>query len=146
MRGLEKNTDALFVYVSPESFVPSDHPLRLIRIMADKALDALSGELNRMYSHTGRPSMPPEVLLKALLSKERFSVDGTLIEAWASIKSFHPKGDDPPRSSGRAEVILEDCMGYGLCEGVCTIGVITTRLEPSKGGILDLEELKKLSA
>ena len=46
MRGFEKNTDALFVYISPESFVPSDHAFRPIRIMADKALDALSGEFN----------------------------------------------------------------------------------------------------
>jgi len=74
MRALEKNTDALFVYVSPESFVPSDHPLRPIRIMADKALDALSGEFNRMYSHTGRPSVPPEVLLKSLLLQILYSV------------------------------------------------------------------------
>ena len=46
----------------------------------------------------------------------------------------------------RAEVIFENCMGCGVCEGICPMGVITTRLEPSKGGILDLEELKKLSA
>jgi len=46
----------------------------------------------------------------------------------------------------RTEIILENCMGYGVYEGVCTIGVITPQLEPSKGGILDLVELKKLNA
>ena len=172
MRGLEDRSDALFLYVSPESFVPADHPLRPIRVMADKALTSLSKELDRMYSHTGRPSVPPEVLLKSLLlqilfsirsnrllveqlgynilyrwflglsleetiwdhstfsqnqerligtdiasqflqriieqakearllSKDHFTVDGTLIDAWASIKSFQPRDGGPKNFSGR---------------------------------------------
>jgi len=168
MRGLETKTEALFVYLSPESFVPKDHPLRPIRVMADKALAELNADFNKIYADTGRPSVPPEQLLKALLlqafytirsnrqlveqlnynilfrwfvglaldekvwdhssfstnlerlieaevsrrflagivaqarkakllSDEHFSVDGTLIEAWASIKSFQPKdGPKPP--------------------------------------------------
>ena len=74
MRGLEDRSDALFLYVSPESFVPADHPLRPIRKMADKALASLSDEFKRMYSHTGRPSVPPEVLLKSLLLQILFSI------------------------------------------------------------------------
>jgi len=74
MRGLEDRSDALFIYVSPESFVPEDHPLRPIRIMADKALASLSQEFDRLYSHTGRPSVPPEVLLKSLLLQILFSI------------------------------------------------------------------------
>jgi len=172
MRGYENSSDALFLYVSPESFVPGDHPLRPIRKMADKALASLSGEFERMYSHTGRPSVPPEVLLKSLLlqilfsirsnrllveqlgynilyrwflglsleeaiwdhstfsqnqerligtdiagqflqriiaqakearllSKDHFSVDGTLIEAWASIKSFQRRDGEPSNRTGR---------------------------------------------
>ena len=172
MRGLEDRSDALFLYVSPDSFVPAEHPLRPIRLMADKALSSLSGEFDQMYSHTGRPSVPPEVLLKSLLlqilfsirsnrslveqlgynilyrwflgvsleeriwdhstfsqnqerligtdlaakflqkiieqakearllSKEHFSVDGTLIEAWESIKSFQPRGKGPGNRTGR---------------------------------------------
>lgn len=172
MRGVEDRSDALFLYVSPESFVPAEHPLRPIRVMADKALASLSGEFEQMYSHTGRPSVPPEVLLKSLLlqilfsirsnrllveqlgynilyrwflglsleesiwdhstfsqnqgrligtdiagqflqriieqakearllSKDHFSVDGTLIEAWASIKSFQPKDGGPRNGTGR---------------------------------------------
>jgi transposase len=169
MRGFEQQSDSLFVYISPESFVPKDHPLRPIRQMVDKALENLSPLFCQMYSHTGRPSIPPERLLKAmllqvlysipsnvklveqihfsilfrwflglgidepvwdnssfttnqerlietdvaarflaevleqakrskLLSRDHFSVDGTLIQAWASLKSFKPKDDDqePP--------------------------------------------------
>ena len=172
MRGLEDKSDALFIYISPESFVPADHPLRPIRVMADKALASLSKEFDRMYSHTGRPSVAPEVLLKSLLlqilfsirsnrllveqlgynilyrwflglsleeaiwdhstfsqnqqrligtdiasqflqriieqakgerllSRDHFTVDGTLIDAWASIKSFQPRDGGPQNPQGR---------------------------------------------
>ncbi len=67
MRGIEDKRDAMFIYVSPEDFVPADHPLRPIRTMVDQALESLSVEFDRMYSHTGRPSIPPERLLKALI-------------------------------------------------------------------------------
>jgi len=63
----------MFVYLSPESFVPKEHPLRSIRTMVDAALAELDAEFNALYSHTGRPSIPPEQLLKALL-KALFSV------------------------------------------------------------------------
>lgn len=170
MRGNHDKNDAMFIYTSPDSFVPKDHPLRPIRTMVDKALVELSKDFSKMYSHTGRPSIPPERLLKALLlqalysirsnrllveqigysilfrwfigmgldervwdhstfsqnqdrllgsdvatkffqavqqqakkagllSDEHFSVDGTLLEAWASVKSFQPK-DGPPKSGG----------------------------------------------
>jgi transposase len=172
MRGFEQQSDALFVYLSPESFVPKDHPLRPIRQMVDAALENLSPVFSQMYSHTGRPSIPPERLLKAmllqvlysipsnvklveqihfsilfrwflglgldepvwdnssfttnqerlietdvaarflaevleqakrskLLSKDHFSVDGTLIQAWASLKSFKPKDDDQEPPAGK---------------------------------------------
>ncbi len=172
MRGFEEQSDSLFVYVSPESFVPKDHPLRPIRQMVDTALENLSTVFSQMYSHTGRPSIPPERLLKAmllqvlysipsnvklveqihfsllyrwflgmgldepvwdnssfttnqerlietdvatrflaevleqakrskLLSQDHFSVDGTLIQAWASLKSFKPKSDDQEPPAGK---------------------------------------------
>lgn len=179
MRGEDRNQQAMFSYISPEARVPKDHPLRPIRIMVDNALADLAPLFKEMYSHTGRPSIPPEQLLRALLlqilysirsermlveqldynllfrwfvglsmddkvwdhssfsknrdrliahdvatqffvvirqqaeqagllSNEHFSVDGTLIEAWASMKSFRPKDDQdqgPPSSGGRnAEV------------------------------------------
>ncbi|PKN59610.1 MAG: IS5/IS1182 family transposase [Deltaproteobacteria bacterium HGW-Deltaproteobacteria-11] len=172
MRGVEPKSDAMFVYLSPESFVPKEHPLRPIRAMVDAALAELDADFNELYSHTGRPSIAPEQLLKALLlqalfsvrsnrllveqinynilfrwfvglaldekvwdhssfstnlerlieaevsrlflakiveqarkagliSSEHFSVDGTLIEAWASVKSFRPKDEDPKPPVGR---------------------------------------------
>jgi transposase len=74
MRGFEQQTDALFVYLSLESFVPKDHPLRPIRQMVDTALADLSSVFSQMYSHTGRPSIPPEQLLKAMLLQVLYSI------------------------------------------------------------------------
>jgi transposase len=174
MRGKHDQQQAMMFVVSMEDMVPKDHPIRMIKKMADAELARLSGVFDRLYSKTGRPSIPPERLLKGtllmalftvrserqlceqlhfnfmfrwfldmgvneevfdassysqnrerllkedvarqffdqivwtarengLLSSEHFSVDGTLIEACASMKSFKPKGkgdDDnlPPES------------------------------------------------
>jgi transposase len=166
MRGDDQHPDGMFSYRRPEERVPADHPLRPIRQMVDTALRELSPEFARLYPKTGRPSIPPEKLLRALLlqllysirserqlieqldynllfrwfvglsmddpvwdptvftknrerllrgdiaraffdrvlaqaqarqllSTEHFTVDGTLIEAWASLKSFKPKGGPP---------------------------------------------------
>jgi transposase len=169
MRGDDPRHDSMFSYVTPEARVRPDHPLRPIRRMTDAALERLSPRFDRLYSTIGRPSIPPEKLLRALLlqflysirserllmeeldysvlyrwfvglslddpiwdattftknrdrlldgdiaeaffaevvaainqdgllSDEHFTVDGTLLEAWASHKSFKPKGSDrtPP--------------------------------------------------
>ena len=170
MRGTDKQTAQMFSYLSPEAMAPQDHPLRVIRRLANAALDRLSPAFEKLYSATGRPSIPPEQLLRALLlqawrserqlmeqltynmmfrwfvglsmdapvwdvtvftknrdrllegdiahgflqalladpqvkpllSDEHFSVDGTLIEAWASMKSFRPKdGSGEPPADGR---------------------------------------------
>jgi transposase len=164
--------------MSPESAVPPEHPIRAIKKLADQALDQLSPTFDAMYASTGRPSIPPERLLKAMLlmalytvrserlfceqlgynllfrwfldmdmveaafdhsvfsvnrerllghdvaceffraivaqaraarlmSSEHFTVDGTLIEAWASLKSFKRKdGNDkrPPDDPGNPTV------------------------------------------
>jgi transposase len=173
MRGPDEQTSDMFSYVVPEHRVRPDHPLRSIRRMTDEVLTALSPRFDRMYSDMGRPSIPPEQLLRALLlqslytirservlmeeidysilfrwfvglgmddeiwspttfsknrdrllqgdiaaaffdavvdqarqadllSDEHFTVDGTLLEAWASLKSFRrneaeptPPPDDP---------------------------------------------------
>ena len=173
MRGWDTRSDALFSYVSCEARVPKDYPLRPIRRIVDEALAALSPEFEKLYARFGRPSIPPERLLRALLlqafysvrsekqlmeqldynllfrwfvglsldaevwdetvftknrdrlidgdiarkfmaavlneepvkvllSDDHFSVDGTLIEAWASMKSFRPKdGSGEPPAAGR---------------------------------------------
>jgi transposase len=169
MRGPDEQTNDLFSYLSPEQRVRPDHPLRAIRRMTDEVLRGLSPQFERMYSDIGRPSIPPEQLLRALLlqalytvrserllmeeidysilfrwfiglglderiwsatvfsknrdrllgadiasaffdavlgqardaallSDEHFTVDGTLLEAWAGVKSFQRKdaGPTPP--------------------------------------------------
>src|ERR1700745_2907552 len=173
MRGADPLWAGLFSYVRLEQRVPADHPLRAIRDLVDAALKDLSRDFARLYARHGRPSIPLERLLRALLlqafytvrserqlmeqldynllfrwfvglsmddpvwdatvfcknrdrlldgdiaakffasvlnlpqvrrllSSEHFSVDGTLIEAWASMKSFVPKeGRKPPSGKGR---------------------------------------------
>jgi transposase len=140
MRGTNRNQSTAFSHVSPEKRVPSDHPLRAIRAMVDPALGRLHRKFTPLYSSTGRPSIPPEQLLRALvlqvlcsvrserllqgeiaeaflpavleqageqklLSDAHFTVDGTLLEAWAGHKSFRPKDPKAPGSgeSGRQE-------------------------------------------
>src|SRR5512132_1730641 len=164
MRGQDRQQSSMFSYLSPEQRVRKDHPLRAIRTMADQALENMSRRFDRMYAKTGRPSIPPEKLLRAqliqmlysvrserllmeeidysvlfrwfvgmnldepvwdvtvftknrdrlldgdvareflievvsqardknLTSDEHFTVDGTLIEAWAGLKSFQRKGE-----------------------------------------------------
>ena len=166
MRGSDEQTSSMFSYLSPEQRVRPDHPLRAIRRMTDQVFAALSPQFTKMYSDIGRPSIPPEQLLRALLiqslytvrserllmeeidysvlyrwfvglsmdepiwspttfsknrdrllagdiasaffdavrqqahdagllSDEHFTVDGTLLEAWAGLKSFRRKDEGP---------------------------------------------------
>jgi transposase len=169
MRGADDQTSGMFSYLSPEQRVRPDHPLRAIRRMTDDVFAKLSPRFTQMYSAMGRPSIPPEQLLRALLiqslytvrserllmeeidysvlyrwfvglslddpiwspttfsknrdrllasdvaaaffdgvlgqareagllSDEHFTVDGTLLDAWASLKSFRrtDEGPTPP--------------------------------------------------
>ena len=113
MRGHVDPQASMFTYFSPETRVPAQHPLRSIKAKADAVLGSMSAEFDRLYAGSGRPSIAPERLVERdtarcffdavvraareanLLSDEHFTVDGTLIEAWASLKSFKPK-DGPP--------------------------------------------------
>ena len=65
MRGDDEQTSHLFSYVSPEQRVPADQPLRAIRTLTDEALRSRSRRFAGLYSTTGRPSIPPEQLLRA---------------------------------------------------------------------------------
>lgn len=174
MRGSDPKQPVIFSYINLEDRVPQGHPLRPIRRIVDHALEDLSGAFGRMYAAGGRPSIPPEQLLRALLiqvfysvrserqlmeqldynllfrwfvglnmddpvwhpttftknrdrlleaeiavlffgsvleqarsdhllSAEHFTVDGTLLEAWASQKSFRPRDEEPPRTGGRPQ-------------------------------------------
>ena len=168
MRGDAERQANIMLAVTPDSFIPADHPIRRIKPIVDSALQQLSPLFDTMYSTSGRPSIPPEHLLKAslliglysirserlrydllfkwfldlnisdepfdastfsknrerllagdaahaffaevvaeakrcrLLSAEHFTVDGTLLEAWASLKSYRPRdGQEPPPGGER---------------------------------------------
>src|SRR6187402_2412841 len=74
MRGSDIQTEGLFSYVSCEARVPANHPLRAIRAIVDEALDVLSLDFDAMYSAIGRPSIPPEKLLRALLLQAFYTI------------------------------------------------------------------------
>ena len=74
MRGRDQSSGNLFSYVDLEERVPDDHPLRLIREIVNDVLGSLSSEFETLYSHMGRPSIPPEKLLRALLLQAFYSI------------------------------------------------------------------------
>ena len=74
MRGADEQTSHMFSYLSPEQRVRQDHPLRAIRRMTDEVLASLSPRFTKMYSDMGRPSIPPEQLLRAVLIRSRYTV------------------------------------------------------------------------
>ncbi len=74
MRGNDSDDTRMWSYVSPEQRVPPDHPLRPIRKMVDEILDRLSPRFDRLYSKVGRPSIPPERLLRALLLQVLYTI------------------------------------------------------------------------
>ena len=74
MRGRQEPQVTMLAFVDMEERVPADHPLRTIKVLADEALARLSPEFDRMYAEVGRPSIPPERLLKASLLIALFSV------------------------------------------------------------------------
>jgi len=74
MRGNDQKQDAMFSYVSPEQRIPAEHPLRPLRAMMDDILKEMSPRFAKLYADTGRPSIPPERLLRALLLQILYTV------------------------------------------------------------------------
>src|SRR5258706_14972432 len=74
MRGTDQQQSHVFSYISPEQRVRKDHPLRPIRTMVDEILKQLSPQFSKMYAKVGRPSIPPEQLLRAQLLQLFYSV------------------------------------------------------------------------
>jgi transposase len=74
MRGDDSGQPGVFTYISPEEWVPLDHPLRPIREMVDGALKEMSPPLESVYSRFNRPSIAPERLLRALLLQVLYTV------------------------------------------------------------------------
>jgi hypothetical protein len=96
MRGGDERKDGLFSYVSCEARVPQNHPLRPIRAIVDEALEILSPAFEQLYAPIGRPSIPPEKLLRAPLLQLFYSVNAAV--------SPNPAADashQPPSSSNR---------------------------------------------
>jgi hypothetical protein len=71
MRGEDERSGSLFSYVDLEARIGQSHPLRAIRAIVNDALAGLTGELSGLYSQMGRPSIPPEKLLRAMLNRRR---------------------------------------------------------------------------
>ena len=84
MRGEDIHQDHLYSYVSPEQRVPADHPLRPLRQMTNTVLERLSPQLDALYSTVGRPSIPPEKLLRALLLQVLYTLrsERLLMKSW----------------------------------------------------------------
>ena len=74
MRGEDTKQTAMFSYISPEDRVPADHPLRIIRDMVDPILERISPQFAALYAGGGRPSIPPEKLLRALLLQVLYTI------------------------------------------------------------------------
>ena len=74
MRGHDEQTHHIFSYLSPEQRVPADHPLRAVRALTDHALKTMSRRFAGLYAKTGRPSIPPEQLLRALLLQVLYTI------------------------------------------------------------------------
>jgi len=74
MRGADEQPGSMFSYVSLEERVPQDHPLRAIRRITDRALERLSPRFGTLYVNFGRPSVPPEKLLRALLLQALYTI------------------------------------------------------------------------
>jgi transposase len=74
MRGSDTQQSEMFSYLSPQDRVPLNHPLRAVRLITDRILARMSEQFTKMYSHTGRPSIPPEKLLRALLLQMLYTV------------------------------------------------------------------------
>lgn len=76
MRGADERSGSLFSYVDIEERVPAKHPLRLIRELVNGALAALDRKVDKLYSSEGRPSIPPERLIRASLLQLLYSIRG----------------------------------------------------------------------
>jgi len=94
MRGKDEQQLDVFSYISPEQRVPQDQPLRSLRAMTDEALRELQPRFNTLYAKTGRPSIAPEKLLRALLLQALYSVrsERMLMEQCTPCQRFGPIG------------------------------------------------------
>jgi transposase len=128
MRGDDPQQAAIFSYISPEARVPQEHPLRTIRGMVDAVLQELSPQFDRLYSHTGRPSLAPEKLLRVLWLQVLYTVrsERRLIEqldyhllfrGFVGLNMDDPIWD-PSTFSQNRERLLEGEVAHAFCDHV----------------------------
>src|SRR4029078_4517280 len=129
MRGQDRQQSSMFSYLSPEQRVRKDHPLRTIRAMADQALVNMSRRFDRMYDKTGRPSIPPEKLLRAPLIQMLYSVrserllmeeiDYSILFRWfVGLNLDEPVWDVTVFTKNRDRLLEADVAREFLCEVV----------------------------
>ena len=128
MRGTDVHQEGLFSYLSPESRIPQRHPLRPVREMVDIALSELSGQFESMYSDTGRRSIPPEKLLRALLLQILYSIrsermlcvqlDYNLLFRWFIGLSMDDPVWDHSTFSKNRDRLLESEIARGLFDAI----------------------------
>jgi hypothetical protein len=106
MRGKDEQQLDVFSYISPEQRVPQDHPLRSLRAMTDKALRQLQPRFSRLYAKTGRRSVAPEKLLRALL-----------LQALYSVRSERMLMAREAEQCGAGEILLTSMDRDGTCAG-----------------------------
>ncbi len=128
MRGEVDPQSSMFHYFSVESRIPADHPLRPVKKLADSALSAISAELDGLYAKVGRPSIPPERLLKAQLLIAFYSVrsdrqfceqlDYNLLFSWFLDLDLESGGLDQSNFSRLRERLVETDTGVGAIRRV----------------------------
>jgi hypothetical protein len=113
MRGQDEKQDAMFSYVAPEQRVPADHSVRKIRALVDAVLAEMSPELSRLYADTGRPSIAPERLLRALLLQVFYSIrsERLLMEQLDYNLLFRGSWDEHGRSSVGRDGVHQEPLG-----------------------------------
>ena len=160
MRGHDEQAAHLFSYVSPEQRVPADHPLRAIRQMTDHILAKLSQKFAHMYSTIGRPSIPPEKLLRALLLQVLYTIrsermlmeqlEYNLLFRWfVGLNIDDPVWDPTVFSKNRDRLLAADvaalvflCAGRGQSAGL-GLGRTLHRRWDVAGGVGEFEKFQE---
>ena len=133
MRGIDHQQADMFSYLSPEQRVRQDHPLRAVRAMTDEILESMSPLFDAMYAEVGRPSIPPEKLLRAQLLQMLYSIrserllmeemDYNLLFRWfVGLNADDPVWDATVFTKNRDRLLQADVAKEFLAEVVAQAG------------------------
>jgi hypothetical protein len=140
MQGEDRRSGGMFSYVSLEARVPADRPLRPIRAIVDDALSVLSGELGALYSHLGRPSIPPERLLRALLLRAFYSVRSERLLIRRDSPESRPVRQTTPAPASGGGLAAVPLFGPCRGEGGRTAQVVPGGSDPTVGALEETPE------